>query len=41
MSEEKPWVDGLTFSQTLAQTVGRHGEREGVVFPQLDRHAHR
>ena len=31
----KPWVDGLTYAETLAQTVSRHGQRDAVVFPKL------
>ncbi|UCD29313.1 MAG: AMP-binding protein, partial [Planctomycetota bacterium] len=34
--QAKPWIDGLTFTQALRQTVCRHGERDAVVFPQLD-----
>ncbi len=33
-----PWVDGLTFGQTLAKTCARHGERDAVVFPGLSLH---
>ncbi len=32
---ESPWVEGLTFTQCLAQTVERFGDRDAVVFPQL------
>jgi fatty-acyl-CoA synthase len=32
---ERPWVDGLTFAEVLAQTALRCGEREALVFPQL------
>ncbi len=32
-----PWVDGLTIGQALAETARRYGEREAMVFPQLDR----
>jgi len=36
MTEQcKPWVDGLTFTQALRQTVRRYGDRDAVVFPQL------
>jgi fatty-acyl-CoA synthase len=34
---DTPWVDGLTIGQVLAETAGRHGEREALVFPQLGR----
>ncbi len=34
--ETKPWVDGLTYSQVLRQTVERHGDRPAVVFPQME-----
>ncbi len=30
-----PWIDGLTFSQVLTETVERHGDRDALVFPQL------
>ena len=32
---DQPWVDGATFSQVLAATAARHGDRDAVVFPQL------
>jgi fatty-acyl-CoA synthase len=36
MSEtERPWLDGLTFAEVLAQTAERHGDRDALVFPQL------
>jgi fatty-acyl-CoA synthase len=36
MSEnELPWLDGLTFTEVLGRTVGRFGERDALVFPQL------
>ena len=35
-SIEKPWVDGLTIPQALARTVGEHGHRDALVFPQLN-----
>lgn len=34
---DRAWVDGLTIGQVLAETAKRHGEREALVFPQLDR----
>jgi fatty-acyl-CoA synthase len=38
MSEhERPWVDGLTIGQVLAETARRHASREAMVFPQLGR----
>ena len=36
MAENTPWVEGLTFGEVLARTVEAHGERDAVVFPQLD-----
>jgi fatty-acyl-CoA synthase len=39
---ERPWVDGLTFPQVLAQTAAQHGDRDALVFPQLSqRHSYR
>lgn len=32
----KPWADGLTFGQVLQRTVDLYGDREALVFPQLD-----
>jgi fatty-acyl-CoA synthase len=32
---DRPWVDGLTFAQALAQIVERHGDRDALVFPHL------
>ncbi|MHC4445164.1 MAG: AMP-binding protein [Planctomycetota bacterium] len=34
-AEGKPWIDGLTYAEVLAQTVGLHGGRDAVVFPEL------
>jgi fatty-acyl-CoA synthase len=34
-SSTPPWVDGLTFSQTLEQTAGLHPSGDALVFPQL------
>jgi fatty-acyl-CoA synthase len=31
-----PWLDRLTFAEVLARTVDRHGERDALVFPQLN-----
>jgi fatty-acyl-CoA synthase len=31
----KPWVDGLTIGQVLAETARRHADREAMVFPAL------
>jgi fatty-acyl-CoA synthase len=31
----RPWIDGLTFEQTLTQTVERFGDHEALVFPKL------
>jgi fatty-acyl-CoA synthase len=31
----KPWIDGLTFGEVLAQTVGRYAQQDALVFPQL------
>ncbi len=36
MADDAPWVDGLNFGQVLSRTVGEHGPRDAVVFPQLD-----
>jgi len=36
MSNETPWVDGLTYAEVLSEVVKKHGEREAIVFPQLD-----
>ena len=33
---ERPWVDGLTIGQVLAETADRHAGNDAVVFPQLD-----
>ena len=33
----KPWVDGLTIGQVLAETTRRFSDREALVFPQLGR----
>ncbi len=33
---ERPWIDGLTFAQALAQTVTRFGDHDALVFPQFD-----
>jgi len=32
----KPWVDGLTIGEVLEHTVDRHGDRDAVVFPELN-----
>jgi fatty-acyl-CoA synthase len=32
---DRPWIDGLTFGQTLAQTAARCPDRDALVFPQL------
>jgi fatty-acyl-CoA synthase len=32
---DRPWVDGLTIGQVLAETVARHGDHDAVVFPAL------
>jgi fatty-acyl-CoA synthase len=34
MSNDRPWVDGLTFGAVLDRTAGRHGERDALVFPE-------
>lgn len=34
-TNERPWVDGLTFAEVLARTVKRCGERDALAFPQL------
>ncbi|MCI0359515.1 MAG: AMP-binding protein [Planctomycetaceae bacterium] len=34
---KRPWVDGLTIGQVLAETARRHPQREAMVFPQLGR----
>jgi fatty-acyl-CoA synthase len=31
----KPWIDGLTFGEVLAKTVGRCEQHDALVFPQL------
>ncbi|MDP6444683.1 MAG: AMP-binding protein [Pirellulaceae bacterium] len=31
------WVDGLTIGAVLGATAERHGDRDALVFPQLDR----
>jgi fatty-acyl-CoA synthase len=36
MSNDKPWVDGLTYAEVLKKVVAEYGDREAVVFPQLD-----
>jgi fatty-acyl-CoA synthase len=33
--DDRPWVDGLTFAQVLAQTVERYPDRDALVFPWL------
>jgi fatty-acyl-CoA synthase len=33
---QRPWIDGLTIPEMLAQTVSKHGDRDALVFPQLD-----
>jgi fatty-acyl-CoA synthase len=33
---QRPWVDGLTIPEMLARMVARHGDRDALVFPQLD-----
>jgi fatty-acyl-CoA synthase len=33
---DAPWVDGRTFGEVLRRTVERFGDRDAVVFPQLD-----
>jgi fatty-acyl-CoA synthase len=33
----KPWVDGLTIGQVLAETARKFPDREALVFPQLGR----
>jgi fatty-acyl-CoA synthase len=34
--EQEVWVEGLTFADVLSKTVQHHGDRDAVVFPQLD-----
>jgi len=34
--QDKPWIDGLTYAEVLDETVDRHGQRDAVVFPELD-----
>lgn len=34
MSNDPPWVDGLTFGQVLDRTAERHGDRDALVFPE-------
>jgi fatty-acyl-CoA synthase len=34
-TDERPWIDGLTFAEVLARTAERHGGRDAVVFPHL------
>jgi fatty-acyl-CoA synthase len=34
-SDERPWVDGRTFSEVLDRTAERHGDRDALVFPWL------
>jgi fatty-acyl-CoA synthase len=34
-SDERPWVDGRTFSEVLDRTAARHGDRDALVFPWL------
>lgn len=36
MADETPWVDGLTYGEVLDRTVRAYGDRDAVVFPQLD-----
>ena len=33
-SAATPWVDGLTFTEALARTVGQFGDHDALVFPQ-------
>jgi fatty-acyl-CoA synthase len=35
MTGKRPWVDGLTFAEVLAQTVSRGGDQDAIVFPPL------
>lgn len=32
---DRPWVDGLTFSQVLQETAQRHPNHDALVFPRL------
>ncbi len=34
-SPDRPWVDGLTFSQVLQETVRRFPDHDALVFPKL------
>ena len=36
MPIETPWVDGLTIPQVLTRTAAEHGNRDALVFPQLN-----
>lgn len=33
---DTPWVEGLTIPQALAATVRQYGDRDALIFPQLD-----
>jgi fatty-acyl-CoA synthase len=35
--DSSPWVDGLTIGQVLTETARKFGDREALVFPQLNR----
>ncbi len=35
MTEESPWIDGLTVGEVLRQTASGHPRRDAVVFPRL------
>jgi fatty-acyl-CoA synthase len=37
LDKDRPWVDGLTIGQVLAESVRRFPEREALVFPQAAR----
>jgi fatty-acyl-CoA synthase len=34
--DEKPWIDGLTIGEVLAQTAKRYPARDAIVFPKSD-----
>jgi len=34
MSDDSPWVDGLSFGQVLDRTAERHADRDALVFPE-------
>ncbi|MBX9656903.1 AMP-binding protein [bacterium] len=35
-TEQRPWVDGLTFGEVLQRTISKHASRDALVFVDID-----